>query len=154
MKIFSCAAAPAPYVDRRENSPVHRHKVWSEGDDHLPLGRKRELLVEFCHVPVMAYTIGMKALRDFREQHALPCSPPCSRHTRLGVDDNFVEFDRLVLDQRDQRKLCARGVASGICNEPRVFNRAPMDFSEAVDCFPLKFWSVMLVAVPFRVSRR
>ena len=40
MKIFSCPAAPAPHVDRRENSPVHRHKVWSEGNEHLPLRRK------------------------------------------------------------------------------------------------------------------
>src|SRR6478735_12505884 len=102
----------------------------------------------------MAYAIGMKALRDFRKQHALPGSPPCSGHARLCVDDNFVEFDRLVPDQRDQRKLCARGVASGICNEPRMFNRAPVDFSESVDSFPLKFRSVMLVAVPFGVSSR
>ena len=102
----------------------------------------------------MAYAIGMKALRDFGKQHALPGSPPCSGHARLGVDDNLVEFDRLVLDQRDQGKLCARSVASGICNEPRLSNRAPVDFSEAVDCFPLKFRSVMLVAVPFRVSCR
>ena len=124
-----------------------------ERDDHLPPGGERELLVELGHVPVMTNAIGVKALRDFREQHGLLGRAPCARHARLGIDDNFVELDRLVLDQRNERQLRAGRVAAGIGDQPRLPDLAPVNFGQTVDGLLLQLRRVMLVAVPFRVGR-
>src|SRR5215475_4981751 len=153
MKIFRSPTAPPSHIDRRENAPVHWHKMGREGNEHLPLGRQRELLVKLRHMPVVAHAIGIEALGNFRKQHAFPGGATCAGHARLCIDDNFVELNRFVLDQRYYRQLRARCVASGIGDQPRVLDLAPMDLSQAVNGLLLQFWRVMLVPVPYRVSR-
>ncbi len=102
----------------------------------------------------MPHAVGVEAFRHFREQHGLLGRPPCAGHARLGVDHDLVEIDGLGLDQRDQRQLRAGCVAAGIGHQPRVSDLAPVDFGEAIDRFLLQLGRVMLVAVPFGVSRR
>src|SRR5580765_4203778 len=153
MKVFRRPATPATYVDSRENASVHRHQMRGEGDNDFPLCRSRELLVELSHVTVMPYTVGVKAFRDFREQHCFFGRSPCARHARLGIDDNFIELDRLVLDQWNEWQLRAGRVATGIGHQSRVPDLATMDFGETVNGFLLQLGRMMLMAVPFRVGR-
>ena len=153
MKVFRRAPALAPHIDGREDAPVHRHQMRGEADDHLAPGGERKFLVELGHVAVMADAIGVEAFRDFREQHGLLRRPARAGHARLGVDHDLIEIDRLGLDQRDQRKFGATGVAAGIGDQPRLLDLAPVDFGEAVDRLLLQLGRVVLVAVPFGVSR-
>src|SRR5262245_49613357 len=102
MKVLGHPATPSAHVNCRENAPVHRHKMWCECNDHLSPGGKRELLVELGHVPVMTNTIGVKTFGNLGKEHRLLGRAPCSGHAGLRIDDNFVQLDSLVLDQRDK----------------------------------------------------
>ena len=72
----------------------------------------------------------------------------------LASIDDLVELDRFGLQQRHQRQLRAGRIAAGIGDELRLLDRAPMDLDKAVDRLLLQLRRLMLVAVPFRVSRR
>jgi hypothetical protein len=153
MKLLGAPAAPAAHVDRRQDTPVHWHQVRCERDDHLPPGGKRKLLVELGHMPMMADAIRVKALRDFRKKHGFFRRAPCPGHAGLGIDDDLVEFNRLVLDERDERQLRAGRVAAGIGDQPCIPDLAPMNFGQTVNSLLLQLRRVMLVAIPFRIGR-
>ena len=104
-----------------------------EAHHHLAAGGQRELLVELGHVPVMADAIGVKALRDFGEQHLLLRRPARPGHARLGIDHDLVRHDRLGLEQRRQRKLRAARVAARVGDEPRLPDRGAMHLDQAID---------------------
>src|SRR6188474_2895949 len=101
MKNLGGPASPSADVDRRQDAPIHWYQMGRERDDHLPPRGERELLVELCHVPVMTNAVRVKALRNFRKEHGLLGGAPCSSHPGLCIDDNFVEFNRLILNKRD-----------------------------------------------------
>ena len=152
MKVLGGPTPPPADINRRQNTPVHWHQMRRECHNDLPPGGERELLVELGHVPVMAHAIGMKAFRNFREQHGLFRGTPRTRHARLGIDDNLVKFDRLVLDQRNERQLRACRVAAGIGDQPRLPDLAPVNFGQTVNRFLLQLRRVMFVAIPFRIG--
>jgi hypothetical protein len=77
----------------------------------------------------------------------------CPGHAGLGIDDDFVEFDRLALDQRDERKLRTCCVAAGIGDQPRMPDLAPVNFGQTVNGLFLQLRRVMVVAVPFCIGR-
>src|SRR4026208_550943 len=111
MKVFGGPTPPPADVDCRQNTPAPWHQVRRERDDYLPPGGERELLVEFGHVPVVANTVSMKAFRNLGEEHGLFGGAACAGHAGLGIDDDFVEFNRFVLDERNERQLRACRVA-------------------------------------------
>src|SRR5262245_40204951 len=144
MKIFGRAAASSPNVDRRQDSAVHRHQMRRKGNGYLSPRSERKLLVELGHVPMMSYAVSVKAFRDFREQHGLFCSPPRPGHSRLGIDDDFIELDRLVLEQGNERKLRTCCVAAGIGDQSRFLDVPPVNLGEPVDGLLLELGCVML----------
>ena len=123
-----------------------------EGGDHLAPRGARKFLVEFRHVAMMADPVGMETLRDLREQHVLLGRPARPRHPRLRVDDDVVDRDHAFADQRDERKLCACGVAAGIGDEPRLFDVVAVDLDQTVNRLFLQVGRGMLAAIPARIG--
>src|SRR4029453_7638402 len=130
MKIFRGPAAPSANVDRRQDSTVHWHQMRREGNDYLSPGSQRKLLVELGHVPMMSYAIGVKAFRNLREQHGLFCGPPRSGHALLGINDDFVELNRFVLEQGNERKLRTGCIAAGVGDQTRFLDVPPVNLGE------------------------
>src|SRR5258708_9992742 len=119
--------------------------------DRAPRG-PGEFLIELRHMTVAADAIGMESFRDLREQHLFFHRPPRAGHARFGIDHDLVGIDRLRAQERDERKLRASRVATGIGDQPRARDLVPVDFGQAIDRLLLQFRGMMLAAVPARVG--
>src|SRR5437588_357124 len=73
-------------------------------------------------------------------------------HSRLGIDHDLVRFDRLVLEERNERQLRAGRIAAGIGDEARAHDLAAIDFDEPVNGLAEQFGRLVLVAVPVRIG--
>ena len=125
-----------------------------EGDDHLATGGSAEFLIELGHMPVMADTISVKALRHFGELHLLLGGPARSGDAGFGVDHDLVGIDGVRFQQRHERKLRAGRVAARIGDEPRFLDLLPVDLDQAIDRLFLELRRMMGMTVPVCVGGR
>src|SRR5260221_359968 len=132
MQILGRGLEPA-HVDRRENSAVHGHEMRREADDDVAPRRLGKFLIELGHVAVMAYAVGMEALRDLREQHLLFCRPPRPGHARFWLDHNLVRCDHHRAPGGGGGKAPAVSVAHGMCDQPCGLDLWPVRFPKAID---------------------
>lgn len=68
--------------------------------------------------------------------------------TRLGINDDVIWRDQPLLQQRVQRQLHARWVASRICHEPRASNCISVNFRQPVHCLFLQLWRGVFASIP------
>eukprot|EP00968_Pinguiococcus_pyrenoidosus_P029230 scaffold8431_cov248-Pinguiococcus_pyrenoidosus.AAC.3 len=84
------------------------------------------------------HAVRVDALRDLAVERPLLKTPAGARGAGLRVDDDVLWRDQALLQQRDERELRRRGVASRIGNEPRGLDGVAADLGQAVNRFALE----------------
>ena len=105
-------------------------------------------LLDLRHVPVVPNAVGVDALRDLGVEEVELRRAARTGDAGLGVDDDVLVADQSGFEQRDEGELDRGGVAAGVGDEARCFYLVAGELGEAVDCFLLEFFGLVLASVP------
>mmetsp|Transcript_27098 Transcript_27098/g.67540 ORF Transcript_27098/g.67540 Transcript_27098/m.67540 type:complete len:459 (+) Transcript_27098:2179-3555(+) len=148
-------AVPHLDVHGLEYAPAERHEVGREVDDHRAAGGLRQALLDLGRVPVGRHTVRMHPIGNFAEECVLFGRPAGARDATLGIDDDAVGVDqgtRLMRQQRTQRQLGGRGVATRVRTNAGALHLCPMQLWQPVDSRRLQVWGCVWLAIPLLVS--
>ena len=116
---------------------------------YVPAGNSAELLIELGQVPVRtAHGIGMAPLRQFGMKQIFFQGPSCTTDTGLEVNDDVIQIDHPVGNQRPERILPGRGVTTRPGHQPRIADIVAVEFGQPVNRLGLTFERIMLATIP------